>query len=81
MFNCPYSNDSFPTYAEDVDSGRSESAEAMRAAARENSVVLVGGSIPETSNGKLYNTCLVFDEHGELLGKHRKVRPCASYHL
>lgn len=72
MFNCPYSNDSFPIYAEDVDSGSSESAAALSSAARESSVTLVAGSIPETSDGRLYNTCLVFDSGGKLLAKHRK---------
>ena len=73
MFNCPYSNDSFPQYAEDIDGGSSESAKAMGTAARENSVTLIAGSMPETSNGKLYNSCLVFDDHGNLMAKHRKV--------
>ncbi len=49
MWNCPYSNDSFPTYAEDIDGGASPSAAAMAAAAAEARVVLVGGSIPEQS--------------------------------
>lgn len=26
MWNCPYSNDSFPVYAEDIDGGSSHSA-------------------------------------------------------
>jgi predicted amidohydrolase len=36
-------------------------------------VTLVGGSIPETSDGKLYNTCCIYSPDGSLLGKHRKV--------
>lgn len=73
MWNCPYSNDSFPTYAEDVDGGDSPSSALLASAAASNGVVLVGGSIPERSNGKLYNTCLVYDADGKLLGRHRKV--------
>lgn len=46
----------------------------MSSAAKENAVTLVAGSIPESSNGKLYNTCCVFDDQGKLLVKHRKVR-------
>jgi predicted amidohydrolase len=34
---------------------------------------VVGGSIPEISNGKLYNTSSVFDPTGKLIAKHRKV--------
>jgi hypothetical protein len=29
MWNCPYSNDSFPTYAEDIERGSSESVAAL----------------------------------------------------
>uniref|UniRef100_L7LVQ4 omega-amidase n=1 Tax=Rhipicephalus pulchellus TaxID=72859 RepID=L7LVQ4_RHIPC len=42
-------------------------------AARENGVYLIGGSMAETENGKLYNTCLVYGPDGEMLAKHRKV--------
>ena len=74
MWNCPYSNDSFPGYAEDVDAGASPSADALAAAAADNGVTLVGGSIPERSAGRLYNTCLVYSSQGRLLAKHRKAR-------
>lgn len=29
MWNCPYSNDSFPTYAEDIDGGDAPSVKAL----------------------------------------------------
>ena len=77
MWNCPYSNDSFPSYAEDIDAGASPSAAALSEAAREHAVTLVGGSMPERSKGKLYNTCLVYGKEGELLTKHRKVTSTA----
>ncbi|KAK9844016.1 hypothetical protein WJX81_001969 [Elliptochloris bilobata] len=73
MWNCPYSNDSFPGYAEDVDAGASPSADALAAAAAASGVTLVGGSIPERSAGRLFNTCLVYSAEGRLLAKHRKV--------
>ena len=73
MFNCPYSNESFPKYAEDIDGGSSDTARQLSGFAADNAVTLVAGSIPETSGGKLYNTCLVFDPHGKQLAKHRKV--------
>lgn len=73
MWNCPYSNESFPKYAEDIDAGSSPSVSEMSASAKESGVTLVAGSIPESSNGKLYNTCCVFDDQGKLLAKHRKV--------
>ena len=42
-------------------------------AARKNHVVLVGGSIYEADGKNRYNTCVVFDEDGKMLGKYRKV--------
>ena len=56
------------------DGGASPSAAALSAAAREARVVLVGGSIPERdARGRLFNTCLVFDERGAVLAAHRKL--------
>jgi predicted amidohydrolase len=42
-------------------------------AARDNHVVLIGGSIYEKSGRKSYNTSLIFDQTGKILGKYRKV--------
>lgn len=56
-----------------VDASDSPSAALLSLAARSHGVVLVGGSIPERSDGKLYNTCLVYGRDGRLLGRHRKV--------
>ena len=44
-------------------------------AARESKVTLVGGSLYEKApGGRLYNTSVVFDERGRMLGKYRKVQ-------
>ncbi len=44
-------------------------------AARESRVSLVGGSLYERARGgRLYNTSVVFDEKGRMLGKYRKVQ-------
>ena len=48
-------------------------SEALAAAARENKIVLVGGSIYEKDGERLYNTSVVFGEDGAMLGKYRKV--------
>lgn len=72
MWNCPYSNDSFPTYAEDIDGGASPSVAMLSEAARLCQVTVVGGSVPERSCGRLYNTCCVMGADGKLLAKHRK---------
>ena len=73
MWNCPYSNESFPTFAEDIEGDSSQSAAAMAAAAKQHGITLVAGSIPEKHAGHLYNTCLVYDRQGQRLARFRKV--------
>ena len=60
----------FPEYSEPIPG---ETTDALSKAAKENSVYLIGGSIPERDGDKLYNTCPVFDPNGNLIAKHRKV--------
>ena len=70
-FNSPYGVKYFPEYCEPIPDG--ETTKALATAARENKVYVIGGSIPETDGGKLYNTCAIFDPNGNLIAKHRKV--------
>ncbi len=71
MFNCPYDISKFSIYAESIENG--ETVKAISDAAKRLSMFIVAGSIPEASNGKLYNTSLVFDKQGRIIAKHRKV--------
>ncbi len=48
-------------------------AKRLSRVAEENKVVLVGGSIYEKEGKKRYNTSVVFDYDGRILGKYRKV--------
>ncbi|MED6185079.1 Omega-amidase, chloroplastic [Stylosanthes scabra] len=75
IWNSPYSNDSFPVYAEDIDAGgdASPSTAMLSELARHLKITIVGGSIPERSRGNLYNTCCVFGTDGKLKAKHRKI--------
>eukprot|EP00270_Netrium_digitus_P022165 TRINITY_DN9817_c0_g1_i5.p1 TRINITY_DN9817_c0_g1~~TRINITY_DN9817_c0_g1_i5.p1 ORF type:complete len:375 (-),score=70.96 TRINITY_DN9817_c0_g1_i5:180-1304(-) len=76
MWNCPYSNPSFPVYAEvieDIVSVDSPSTAMLSEVAKEKKVTVVGGSIPERRRGKLYNTCCVYGADGQLKGKFSKV--------
>ena len=41
--------------------------------AKKNKISLVAGSIFEMDNGKYYNTCMIFDEKGNLRAKYRKI--------
>ncbi len=70
MFNCPYSRPYFRTMAR---LGHEKTVAAMSQWAKDNSIVLVGGSIPEVDGDKIYNTCFVFDENGQQIARHRKV--------
>lgn len=70
MWNCPYSNDYFCEYAESAD-GRT--AAFMSDLAKRHGIYLIGGSIPEIDDGKVYNTSFSFDREGRMIGRHRKV--------
>ncbi|MCX7921567.1 MAG: carbon-nitrogen hydrolase family protein [Clostridia bacterium] len=71
MFNCPYQNSKFAIYAESISGG--ETVNAISKAARELSVYIIAGSIPEKDGDKLYNSSLIFNRNGDIIGKHRKV--------
>ena len=70
MYNTPYAPEYFRQAASRC---HEDSVRQMSAWAKENHVLLVGGSVPETEDGKMYNTCFVFDEDGKQIAKHRKV--------
>ncbi|KAJ1921032.1 Omega-amidase nit3 [Mycoemilia scoparia] len=75
-FNSPYGTQFFKEYSEVIDSANpGESMKALSNMAKEANVFLVGGSIPEkvSDADKLYNTCTVWNQNGEMIAKHRKV--------
>ncbi|KAA8541649.1 hypothetical protein F0562_022801 [Nyssa sinensis] len=73
MWNCPYSSDLFAKYAEDFgDNAASLSFSMLSEVASCQGITIVGGSMPEWDNGRLYNTCCVFGPDGKLTAKHRK---------
>lgn len=69
MFCCPYENAAFVREAE-PENGMVTSA--LSAMAKEHRVILVGGSMPEREQTKLYNTSFVFDVEGVCIARHRK---------
>jgi omega-amidase len=75
IWNSPISNANLPEFAEDIEAGSTAapSFSMMSEVARTLQITLVGGSIPERSGGKLYNTCCIFGTDGKLKGKHRKI--------
>jgi omega-amidase len=70
MFNCPYSNDCFREYGESYPGATTR---LLSEEAKKNNMYVIGGSIPELENDKVYNTSYIFDRNGKLIGKHRKV--------
>lgn len=83
IWNSPYATTAFAEYAEILPSvgddassdtlDASPSAQLLQKHAKDSNMWIVGGSIPENDNGKIYNTCLIFDPSGKLVAKHRKV--------
>ncbi|KAI0807029.1 carbon-nitrogen hydrolase [Fomes fomentarius] len=87
-FNSLYGHVHFPVYAEtigytpgekyEIAASESQSVKLLSAAAKEEGVWLIGGSIPEreAGTGKLFNTATVYSPkvtQGELVAVHRKV--------
>lgn len=72
-FNSPYAVDKFRQYSE-VIGPEGESYKILSQLAQKLKIVLVGGSIPELEpkTNNVYNTCMVFNEQGQLIGTHRK---------
>lgn len=70
MFSCPYKSMKFPIYGEKQGG---YTYNALKECAKKNDIILVGGSVPEEDDGEIFNTSYVFDNNGELIGKHRKM--------
>ncbi|KAG5502007.1 hypothetical protein JKF63_04278 [Porcisia hertigi] len=72
-FNCPYGTKYFDNYSETLAPGN-ETFDAMSNCAKENKIWIVAGSIPEKStDGKLFNSSMIFGPDGALKHVHRKV--------
>ncbi|MGM0365453.1 MAG: carbon-nitrogen hydrolase family protein [Actinomycetota bacterium] len=70
MFNCPYSIDSFPQFAEQYPG---KTTRMLSALAKDLKKYIIGGSIPEKEGTSIYNTCFTFDRNGALAARHRKI--------
>jgi predicted amidohydrolase len=69
MFCCPYQNECFAVFGE-PEGGPSQ--RTLSTLAAELQIYIVGGSIPELTDEKIYNTSYVYGRQGQLLAKHRK---------
>ncbi|KAF8582208.1 putative nitrilase [Ramaria rubella] len=82
-FNSPYGHKYFPDYAEEIDflpgqpydipTSRSQSVKMLSAVAKESNSWIIGGSVPERVDDKLYNTATAYSPSGELVALYRKV--------
>lgn len=71
MFNCPYNNKHFREYGES--SLNDETISMLSEVSKEKNIYLVGGSIPELYEDKVYNSSFIFNNEGKLIDKHRKM--------
>lgn len=71
MFICPYDTKLFPLYAENVENSKTLSV--ISKSAKYNNMYIVAGTIPESNNGFIYNSSVMFDRQGNTIAKHRKV--------
>ncbi|XP_077495346.1 omega-amidase NIT2-like [Amblyomma americanum] len=69
-FGFPFGVQHFAPNAEPVPG---ETSTMLSEAAKRHGVYLIGGSMAEREDGRLYNTCLAYGPDGTLLAKHRKV--------
>lgn len=69
MCCCPYENSAFVKYAMPYNSPFLTGIAEM---AKEMGLYIVAGSVPLSSDGKIYNTSFVYNDKGECIAKHRK---------
>ena len=70
VFNAPYQSALFPDYAE---SFPGITTEFLARSAALHKIYLIGGSIIEKEDGRLYNSSFIYGPTGDLLGRHRKI--------
>lgn len=61
----------FKKNAEEIPNG--QTSIALSDAAKRNNIYVIGGTIPEREDDKLYNTCTIWAPDGKMIGKYRKV--------
>ena len=70
IFNSPYDTKKFREYSEEKN-GKTWSF--LSSIAKKNKIYLIGGSIPEKENDKVYNSSFIFDSEGNQISRHRKM--------
>ena len=70
IFNAPYDTKKFREYSEPKNG---KTWTFLSSIAKENKIILIGGSIPEIENDKIYNTSFIFNPEGKQISFHRKM--------
>ena len=70
IFNSPYDTKKFREYSEEKNG---KTWTFLSNISKENKIILIGGSIPEKENDKIYNTSFIFDSEGNQISFHRKM--------
>ena len=70
MFNCPYDYNYFSRFSETF---QGETASMLSGIAKELNIYIIGGSIPEKDEDRIYNTSFVFGKNGKMVARHRKI--------
>ena len=70
IFNAPYDTKKFREYSEEKNG---KTWTFLSTIAKTNKIYLIGGSIPEKENDKIYNTSFIFDSEGNQIASYRKM--------
>jgi len=70
MFNCPYDYNYFSRFSETY---QGETTAMLSGIAEELNIIIIGGSIPEKDEGRIYNTSFTFGKDGKMIARHRKI--------
>ena len=70
IFNSPYNTKKFREFSEPKNG---KTWTFLSNTAKEHKIILVGGSIPEIDNNKIYNTSFIFNSEGKQISFHRKM--------
>ena len=70
-WNCPYGVEYFEEYAESI--SNSESINLLQNLAKKYNIYIIGGSIPIIEEEKIYNTCICFNNSGNIIGIYNKI--------
>lgn len=72
-FNSPFGTNYFADYAEDISDPEAPTLKTLKSLSTQHSIYIIGGSIPEKNGNKIFNTSIILNPNGEIIGVHRKV--------